>query len=431
MRIKKIISFLLAVCTVILFVSVGSNAQGYDRTDICSDVEWDMLVLINEARIEAGLAPLTISPMLQVGSGLRALEMSNAGKLSEWRTNGKPWYQVLNEIGMKYSDNCSETRVSGTSDAEVIFNAIMSKKNSETGEYVYKNRLMSEKAVHIGVGFDSSGTLSNVWSLIITDCDGVEKCSAATGDSASMIQTTANTSPDSWEIIIEASCKHGASYTPLLNGMISKYENDKIGVQNIEVKLGSVLCNFDVYNNFSDIAVNSWYFNSVIKAYDNGYFSGTGKGLFSPNASMTRAMFVVVLSKIANADLSKYGSSGFSDVPESSWYTKAVTWASQCGIVGGTSQTKFSPSSPVTREQICVMLKAYIEKMDVNVIETVKQKKFADDSAIAAWANSSVYFCQRCGFIAGDNLNNFNPKAPASRAQVSVIAVNFANTVIK
>lgn len=40
---------------------------------------------------------------------------------------------------------------------------------------------------------------------------------------------------------------------------------------------------------------------------------------------MTRAMFVTVLPKIANADVSTASDAGFDDVPNM-WYTDCVNW---------------------------------------------------------------------------------------------------------
>ena len=65
---------------------------------------------------------------------------------------------------------------------------------------------------------------------------------------------------------------------------------------------------------FSDVPDNAWYKNAVDYVAENELFSGNGDRTFSPKGSMTRAMFVTVLSKIANADVSTASDAGFDDV---------------------------------------------------------------------------------------------------------------------
>lgn len=76
---------------------------------------------------------------------------------------------------------------------------------------------------------------------------------------------------------------------------------------------------------FSDVPDNAWYKNAVDYVAENQLFSGNGDRTFSPKGSMTRAMFVTVLSKIANADVSRTSDAGFDDVPNT-WYTDCVNW---------------------------------------------------------------------------------------------------------
>ncbi len=76
---------------------------------------------------------------------------------------------------------------------------------------------------------------------------------------------------------------------------------------------------------FSDVPDNAWYKDAVDYVAENELFSGNGDGTFSPKGSMTRAMFVTVLTKIADADVSRASDAGFDDVPNT-WYTDCVNW---------------------------------------------------------------------------------------------------------
>ena len=96
------------------------------------------------------------------------------------------------------------------------------------------------------------------------------------------------------------------------------------------------------YNNpsniFADIKYNSWQYNAAKAVYDKGYMTGTGtldgRVLFSPNTDMNRTMFVQALYSMDGKQDVTYVQK-FSDVKESAWYAKAVTWASNNGVVAG------------------------------------------------------------------------------------------------
>ena len=54
---------------------------------------------------------------------------------------------------------------------------------------------------------------------------------------------------------------------------------------------------------FADVPNGAWYTPAVTYVVENGLFAGNGNGTFSPEGSMTRAMFVTVLAKIAEANV--------------------------------------------------------------------------------------------------------------------------------
>ncbi len=67
-------------------------------------------------------------------------------------------------------------------------------------------------------------------------------------------------------------------------------------------------------NPYVDVPQGAWYYDAVEYVATEGLFAGTGPDTFSPNAPMTRAMFVTVLGKFAQVDPTAYGDSVFQDV---------------------------------------------------------------------------------------------------------------------
>ena len=119
---------------------------------------------------------------------------------------------------------------------------------------------------------------------------------------------------------------------------------------------------------FPDVKPGAWYYNAVQFAVKNGYFSGNGDGTFGPGNDITRQDFVVVMSRIAKADLSKYnGKTNFTDVPSSAYYAKAIHWATANGIISGYNSTKFGVGDKLTREALVTIFSRYAQKKGVNI----------------------------------------------------------------
>ena len=106
---------------------------------------------------------------------------------------------------------------------------------------------------------------------------------------------------------------------------------------------------------FTDVVAGTWYYGAAAYAYNNGLFAGMTPTTFAPNATMTRAMLVSVLWRLAGAPAPKAPNT-FVDVPDGAWYTDAVTWAAENGVVSGIGGSRFDPSGFVTREQTAEIL---------------------------------------------------------------------------
>ena len=101
---------------------------------------------------------------------------------------------------------------------------------------------------------------------------------------------------------------------------------------------------------FADVSTDAYYYEAVKWAAEQGITGGVGGGLFAPDQSCTRAQIVTFLWRAAGSPEPKSMRS-FSDVPEDSYYAKAVAWAVENGITVGTSATTFSPDATCTRAQ--------------------------------------------------------------------------------
>ncbi|RHS38120.1 S-layer homology domain-containing protein [Butyricicoccus sp. AF10-3] len=106
---------------------------------------------------------------------------------------------------------------------------------------------------------------------------------------------------------------------------------------------------------FSDVPADSYYAKAVAWAVENGITGGTGDGKFSPDATCTRAQAVTFLYRASGAPAVS-GNAAFSDVATNAYYAAAVKWAEKNGITGGIGGGLFGSDNNCTRAQIVTFL---------------------------------------------------------------------------
>ena len=108
-------------------------------------------------------------------------------------------------------------------------------------------------------------------------------------------------------------------------------------------------------NPFRDVSADTYYYDAVLWAVENGITSGISAAAFAPDAMVTRAQTVTFLYRAAGSPAAASGSS-FADVRSDAYYADAVSWAVEKGITSGTAAAAFSPDADCTRAQIVTFL---------------------------------------------------------------------------
>ena len=181
--------------------------------------------------------------------------------------------------------------------------------------------------------------------------------------------------------------------------------------------------------NFTDVRTGDWFYDAVKFVLENGLFKGVSDTEFAPGSQMTRAMFVTVLSRVEGIDAGKYGSAGFKDVPDNTWYSDAVSWASKNQIVTGYDEKTFGPNDRLTREQIAAILYRYAKYKGYDVSKTADLSGFKDVSSVSGYALESMRWANAAGLINGVGANTLNPKGDATRAQAAALLMRFCQNV--
>ena len=180
---------------------------------------------------------------------------------------------------------------------------------------------------------------------------------------------------------------------------------------------------------FHDVTEGDWFYDAVRYAYENGLMDGVGEGQFAPNSETTRAQLVTILHRLAG-EPEPGGDSGFSDVAAGTWYTDAVAWAAENGIVNGTTDTTFAPGEDITREQLVTVLYRYAESKGYDVSASADLSGYPDAGQVQDYAQPAMAWAVAEGIVEGVD-GTLNPAGNASRAQIATILMRFCEGVAK
>lgn len=182
---------------------------------------------------------------------------------------------------------------------------------------------------------------------------------------------------------------------------------------------------------FKDVSKQDWFWEAVDFVARQNYFTGVSETEFLPSGMMTRAMFATVISRLEGIDAGRYTGTSFSDVATGQWYSAAVEWASQNGIVLGTGDGKFHPDGEVTREQMATIMYRYanFKKIDTSDVDAAKFAAFSDNGSVSAWAVSGMCWATSKEIIRGVGNSLLAPGSNATRAQVAQIVKNYSEKI--
>ncbi len=177
---------------------------------------------------------------------------------------------------------------------------------------------------------------------------------------------------------------------------------------------------------FADVSPtrDAWCYTQVMQASEAGLMNGYGSSLFGKNDPITRGQMVQILYNYYGEDCGT--NSGFSDVPSSAWYAKAVTWASKKGVASGYSNGTFGPDNQLTREQMVTILYNVAGRPATN---TSALAQFNDRGQVAAYAVNGFSWAVSNKVVSGTSNTTLSPRGTATRAQVAVILIRYLENV--
>ena len=174
-------------------------------------------------------------------------------------------------------------------------------------------------------------------------------------------------------------------------------------------------------DSFTDVPADAWYAEAVIWCRENGIMSGTSDSTFSPDSTMTRAMFAATLYRQSGSP-AVTGSDSFSDTADGMWYSDAILWVSEQGLIVGYGNGVFGINDPVTREQLATIF----WRNAGSPVPSGFGEPFSGREQISAYAADAVAWAREVGLFQGRDGGIFAPKDYASRAEAAVLFKNCA-----
>lgn len=270
-------------------------------------------------------------------------------------------------------------------DAEKVTVTVAQKDDSTVAIEVKKDGQLVEKDLELKAELPASNNVSNTTVAVIVDKNGKET-------------------------IVPKSVAENGKVTVLL----------KDGSATLKIK--------DNKKTFQD-KIPSWAQDKVDFMASRELMVGNEKGLFAPDTKMNRAMLVQVLFSLESKPDTGV-TDMFGDVKPGKWYTAAVSWGAQSGVIAGKPNGDFAPNENVTRETIAVILYAYAKHCGMDTTVNGSISGFGDASKVSGWAKNAMNWAIGAGVISGDG-KNLNPKGEASRAEVATMITGFIKTMTK
>lgn len=170
---------------------------------------------------------------------------------------------------------------------------------------------------------------------------------------------------------------------------------------------------------FTDVT-NHWAYSAIKRVYTRGWMVGMDEKTFAPDQQLSRAMLAVILYAMAG-EPAVTGESPFTDVPAGCWYTDAIVWAAQNGIVCGFGDGTFRPNAAVTRAQAAVMLYGYAAFTGADVTARADLSAYSDAGQIPAWALDAMRWANARRLIVGRDSSHLVPDGNTTRAEMAAI----------
>ena len=169
---------------------------------------------------------------------------------------------------------------------------------------------------------------------------------------------------------------------------------------------------------FKDVPAKFWAASEINRCVELGIFKGQKADRFGVGSPMSRAAFVVVLSRFFGWQAAAPSHSSFSDVPADAWYAPELQAAYEHGAITRQSHL-FRPDDPVTREEIAAALVRALGYSSVAGSAAEDALPLRDVTTNRGY----IAVAYELGLVSGYKNQTFAPTRTATREQVAVMLI--------
>lgn len=182
---------------------------------------------------------------------------------------------------------------------------------------------------------------------------------------------------------------------------------------------------------FLDVKKSDWFYEAVSYAVENGLMSGMSEDIFAPNTPLTREMLAVVLYNVEEQPESTEANT-FTDVKGNMWYTDAILWANENGIVAGYDNGAYGVGDLITREQFATILYRYAQFKGYDTTQGgMAVREFSDYENISDYARPAMAWAVNAGIMGGMDDGTLMPQGKATRAEAATMLMNFCENMVE
>lgn len=176
---------------------------------------------------------------------------------------------------------------------------------------------------------------------------------------------------------------------------------------------------------FTDVKADDWFYDAVKVVAAANIMVGVDKAntTFAPMQNTTRGTVATLIHRMEETPDAKLAD--FSDVLSGAWYTEAVNWTDDNGVMIGFPDGTFRPEAVVTREQLVLVFYRYAKFLGYDVSVTGDLSVFADVEDVSDWAEEGMAWAVRSGLIQGRGGARLAPQGTTTRGELATMLCRF------
>ena len=196
--------------------------------------------------------------------------------------------------------------------------------------------------------------------------------------------------------------------------------SDKTGSTVLTAEVAGVSAEVEVKVGYFDDIEGHWAQKNIEQMAIKGFAKGLQPRIFGPNESLTRADFIVFLSRIQGWQLGdKEKAVTFTEeMPQ--YALPALQYAKYHGIMMGDEKGLMNPGQSISRMEVSVILARLIEQASVDGDAASLAELYKDAGEIPEWAQSAVLLLSEKKIFGGAN-QQFYPRKNITRAEMATV----------